>query len=206
MLRRTITLSLRRSAGEPIETPSRSGREQEVWRVKRRQRLLGLLLLLGIVAATKLGQQLYGWFAYAEERSELQALSTRLEGAGLEVIRTQLGADSLRSEIERMDADLAARKREVGAFERHVRDGALPAHLYESYRTELGAYNRRVEGRNDLFGRWKETVFRNHAAVTRYNALADSIRGLAARIGEPYFQIPSPVELAVERGLIGEGK
>ncbi len=172
--------------------------------MKGRQRLGSLLLLLAIVAAAKLGQELYGWFAYADERAELQQLSRRLEDSGLEVIRTQLDADSLRIEIEGMDGDLAERKRSVGAFEGQVRGGALPADLYESYRAELGEYNRRVERRNALFGRWREIVFRNHAAVGRYNSLADSIRTLATRIGEPYFEIPSPAELALEHGIVGE--
>lgn len=201
---RGMTTSTGERHGERSETRRGGAGGAGASRVRRRQRLAGLLLLLGIVVATKLGQQLYGWFAYGEERAELQELSVRMEGAGLEVIRTQLGADTLRAEIERLDDDLEARKEAVGAYESHVRDGALPAHLYDAYRAELGEYNRRVESRNALFSRWKEIVFRNHAAVGRYNTLADSIRGLATRIGEPYYQIPSPVELAVEKGLLGD--
>lgn len=170
--------------------------------MKRRQRVASLLVLVGVLIAFKLSQQLYGWFAYADERVQLQELSVRLEDAGLSVMRTQLGADSLRAEIERMDRRLGEERRAVSAYDRHVRDGALPAHLYDAYRTELERYNRRVEERNALFNRWKEIVGGNHAAVGRYNALADSIRTLATRIGEPYFQIPSPVELAVKRGLV----
>ena len=171
--------------------------------MRRRERLTGILLVLGLIVAVKLGQQLYAWFAYADERAALQAISTRLESSGLEVIRTQLAADSLRGDIERMDRELGEKKQVVGSFERHVRDGALPAHLYDAYSAELQSYNRQVEQRNAKFGRWKEIVVRNHAAVGTYNALADSIRTLANRIGEPYFEIPSPVELAVKHGLIG---
>src|SRR5690606_13624320 len=117
--------------------------------MRGRQRLGALLLLLAVLLAVKLGQQVYRWFAYDEERAQLQALSTRLEGAGLEVMRTQLGADSLRARIEALDEDLAERKREVGAYDRHVRGGALPSDLYPAYRETLGEYNRRVEGRNE---------------------------------------------------------
>lgn len=170
--------------------------------MRRRERLAGLLLLVALLAAVNLGRQVYGWFAYADERGALQGLSDRLEVAGLEVMRTQLGADSLRRRIQQMDRELGSRKQSVAAFERFVQDGALPAHLYDAYRAELDGYNRQVQGRNEVFARWKEVVVRNHAAVGRFNGLADSIRSLADRIGEPYFQIPSPVEIAAERGLV----
>lgn len=170
--------------------------------MRRRQRFASLLLLVALVAVVNLGRQVYGWIAYADERASLQGLSERLEDAGLEVMRTQLSADSLRVQIQAMDSELGGRKQSVASFERFVRDGALPAHLYDAYRTELEGYNRQVQIRNARFARWKEVVVRNHAAVGRYNGLADSIRSLADQIGEPYFQIPSPVELAVKRGLV----
>lgn len=170
--------------------------------MRRRERLASLLLLVLLVAAVKLGQQVYAWLVYADERAALQVLSGRLEDAGLEVMRTQIAADSLRAEIQLMDRELGEQKQTVASFERYLHDGALPAHLYDSYRAELERYNRQVQSRNAVFTRWKDIIVRNHAAVSRYNGLADSIRSLANQIGEPYFQIPSPVELAVQRGLI----
>src|SRR5690606_27909837 len=116
--------------GESYGRRMRGGTGTGAGAMRGRQRLGALLLLLAVLLAVKLGQQVYRWFAYAEERAQLQALSARLEGAGLEVMRTQRGADSLRARIEALDEDLAERKREVGAYDRHVRGGAPPSDLY----------------------------------------------------------------------------
>jgi hypothetical protein len=172
--------------------------------MSRRERIGGLLLLLAVVVAVRLGTYLFHWYAYAEERGELQALSTRLEEAGVVVVQTQQRSDHLRDEIERIDRELKADERAISAYDRHARDGALPGHLYGSYRADLEAYNRVVGQRNARFERWKEVVVRNHASVNRFNALADSMRAIAAEIGEPYYPIPSPVEVAVERGILPE--
>jgi hypothetical protein len=167
----------------------------------RQGRVAALLLLLGVVATAKLGQSLYRWYAYAGERAQLQVIRAELESVGVEVVRTQLAADSLRARIERMDRELSAAKRAVRGYDLHARDGALPARLYARYRRELDAYNRRVVERNASLDAWSRVVERNHAAVTRFNRLADSIRSIAVGIGEPYFAIPTPAEAALRRGI-----
>ena len=58
-----------------------------------------------------------------------------------------------------------------------------------------------VRRRNDKLGEWRAVVESNHAAADRYNLLADSMRSVAARMGDPYYAVPSPVELAVAHGI-----
>ena len=53
--------------------------------------------------------------------------------------------------------------------------------------------------RNDSFHTWQEVLARNRSAVDRYNALADSLRAVADVLGDPYYQVPSPLEAAAER-------
>lgn len=168
--------------------------------MSRRQRIAGLLLLLATVITIRLGVYLYRWYAYAGEREVLHEMSTRLEQAGMQVVQTRQEADLLRQEIERLDRALGAGERAVAAYGEHAESGALPRHLYPSYRADLEEYNRGVGERNARFERWKEVVRRNHAAVDRYNALADSMRAVALEIDDPYYPIPSPVEIAAEQG------
>lgn len=170
--------------------------------MSRRERIGALLLILAAIAVAKLGQQVFRWFAYAEEREQLQALGLQVERAGLEVVHTGLRADSLRAMIERTDRELAAAKTAVSAYHRHAVGGALPAHLYGAYQEELNAYNRSVTQRNAHFEEWQRVVTQNHDAVNRYNELADRIRALATRMGEPYYSVPSPAELALRHGLV----
>jgi hypothetical protein len=59
-----------------------------------------------------------------------------------------------------------------------------------------------VSERNELFADWRATVEANHEHVRRYNRLVDEIREGAARMGEAYFPIPSPAEVAYRRGLL----
>lgn len=169
--------------------------------MKRRERVVALLALLGLVIVVRLGTYLYRWYAYAEERATLQGLSTEVSEAGAGVVRTQLTADSLAREIERLDEELRQERGRFELYERMARSNELPTGVYRVYRGWLAEYNRRVEERNARFERWREVVEENHRQVDRYNALADSIRGLAESIGDPYFEIPSPAEAAVEEGV-----
>jgi hypothetical protein len=87
------------------------------------------------------------------------------------------------------------------SIERRAGDRGLPPTLYEDYRRRLERYNERVAARNDQYERWRGIVERNHRAVDSYNALADTMRNLGERMGEPYLSIPSPAEVAVRHGL-----
>lgn len=167
-----------------------------------RTRASGLLVVLLGLILLRVGQEGYRWWAYADERDQLRELTARLEEVGFEVVWTQLAADTLRQRIEEADSMLRSARVRVDGYERRAERGTLPTHLYEGYRSELDAYNREARGRNAGVRRWEEVVVRNHAAVTRYNALADSIRTVAAAIGEPYYPVPTPLEVAARRGLV----
>lgn len=163
-----------------------------------------LLIAAAVVLAANLARQTYRWYAYADERQELRRMGVELESAGLAVMRTQLFADSLRAVIEAADHELRDDRLSLDRIERRADGDGLPPALYEEYRRGLDLYNGRVAARNERFEQWRGVVTRNHGAVDRYNLLADSMRLLGARMGEPYLSIPSPAELAVRHGLVGD--
>lgn len=169
--------------------------------MEHRDRLIGVAVIVAALLAAKLGRQVYSWYAHEGERMQIERLSGELEEVGMEVVTTQLAADSLHSVIERMDGGLAVTRRRVESYGRRAVDGALPGRVYDEYRGDLADYNRGVGERNSRFEEWRAVVERNHAAVDRFNHLADSIRGLAIAMGEPYFSIPTPAEIALERGV-----
>ncbi len=164
--------------------------------------VLALLVVLGVVLIGTLGQHLYRWHAHAEERAQLERMRERVVSAGVEVLRTQARADTLRRVIDGEDRALAEKRRLLERYNRYLENGGLPAHLYSLYVAELEVYNARVRERNERAREWEEGVARNREAARRYHQLADSIRDLAARIGDPYYRIPLPVEAAAERGVI----
>lgn len=161
-----------------------------------------LLTVLAAVIALKLGQQLFQYYAYQEERAALTTMREQLVDLGVEVVTTRLRADSLRTEIKEADAKLQEGRRTVDRYGRYADGGALPGDVYANYRKDLLRYNKAVTERNKRLRTYQEVVDRNHAATDRYNRLADSMAALAARIGDPYYPIPRPVEAATERGLI----
>lgn len=160
-----------------------------------------LLVVASILLAANLGRQLYRWAAFADERETLGTLSGELETVALEVMRTQLLADSLRTAIHSLDGILRERRRALARLERRSELGTLSPMLYEEYRRGLEAYNETVVARNGRYERWAVVVNRNHDAVRGYNLLADSMRAVGRRMGEPYLSIPSPAEVAVRHGL-----
>lgn len=166
-----------------------------------RERVMGLVLFAALLLVGRLGQQTYLWYAHQDERVRIETLSDELENAGMEIVVTQLEADSLHRIISRMDEGLEGTRRHVDSYGGRAVGGMLPPGVYDAYRNELDAYNRRVGERNALYGRWREVLDRNHAAVDRFNGLADSVRGLAAAMGEPYYPIPTPAEIATEAGI-----
>jgi hypothetical protein len=167
--------------------------------VKRRHQLLGLAVAVLLLVGIQLAREAFRWYAYAEERSAVQRLVGELEEAGVEVVRTQLRADTLRHEIEAADRALGEVRAEVAAYERQARSGSISPRLYPGYRDRVEEFNRRVAQRNARLEEWEETILRNHRAVGRYNLMADSIRWYTARMGEPYYSIPTPAELAARR-------
>ena len=173
----------------------------------RNSRIRFLLLVMGLVVAVNLGRQGYRWFAHADERADLRHLSVQLDSSGLLVVRTGVEAARLREEIEEADAWLAEQREALDAAERRAGGGGVSPVLYEGYRRALDRYNAGVHDRNRLFEEWRTVVAENHTAVDRYNATADSMRAVGARMGEPYLDIPSPAEVAARKGEeVGGGR
>jgi len=172
--------------------------------MRRSERLLAIATVVLLIGAVKLVQYVYDWYAHVEERHRIVELEERLEDAGLGVVRTQMEADSLRLAIEAIDAVLEARREELDGYEQRAERGAISREDERSYREDLASYNHGVRERNELFRRWQATVEENHAYVDRYNELADSVRTLAGRIGDPYYPILSPAEIADRQGLFAD--
>lgn len=161
-----------------------------------------LAALLICVAVGKIGTELYRWNASAEERMELQRLGAALEEAGLAVIRTQVEATKRLAEIRQMDRGLRLFRGSISAQERRAVRGRMPDGLYDDYLYSLDSYNGSVAARNRRIEEWREAIARNQSEVDRYNSLADSIRSIATALGEPYFPIPTPAEVAVRNGFV----
>jgi hypothetical protein len=166
-----------------------------------RSRVGALLAVVALLVGVKLAQEGYRWYAYEDEREQIREMTARLEELGYRVIRSQLAADSLRGIIERTDARLEEERRRMEGYERRATLGALDMSGLERYRMELDAHNRSVTDRNRRLVVWQEVIAENHQVVSHYNSLADSIRAVAASMGEPYYDVPAPVEMAARRGL-----
>ena len=172
--------------------------------VRRESRLHFFLLVLAVIVAVNLARQGYGWVAYADERSDLRRLTIQLDSSALQVVGTSVEAARLRSVIEEADAWLSNQRAELDRVERRAAGGGVPPALYDGYLRTLERYNGRVNERNERYERWREVVAANHRAVDRYNAVADSMRAVGARMREPYIDVPSPAEVAARHGW-GEG-
>jgi hypothetical protein len=168
------------------------------WRERTRAILAGLL----IVVAFQSAKELYRWVAYRDERGRLRALTGTLETTGARVVATQSEAERLRRAIEARDRQLEDDRRVIARYEDRAVDGAIPEALYPAYRRHINEYNRKVGERNEWYAQWKRAVEANDRAVNRYDSLADTMRALAERMGDPYYNVPSPLELAARRGLL----
>lgn len=167
--------------------------------MRRRDRLILLGAILVALAATKVVQQVYRWQTYQPERAAIARLEVELEAAALGVVRTQVAADSLQAAIESLDVELRDGRGDLDLLERTAMNPRVQGSVSGYYRS-LEAYNRRVRGRNSAFARWQTTLEANREFVNRYNAVADSIRTLAEAMGELYYPIRSPAEIAVRHG------
>jgi hypothetical protein len=166
-----------------------------------RSRVQSVLAVVVLVAVLKVAHELFRWVAYADERARLHELTPAIDSAGVAVVRTQMKTDSLQAAIEALDRGLDEVRHSVAEYEQKSVDGKIPERLYPAYRSRLDAYNQAVRHRNQKLEEWRAVVDSNHAAADRYNLLADSMRAVAARMNDPYFQVPSPVELAVQHGI-----
>jgi predicted RNase H-like nuclease (RuvC/YqgF family) len=168
------------------------------WRERARAILAGILIVLAFQSA----KELYRWFAYSDERGELRSFSRSLDTTGVRVVATQSEAERLRRTIEARDRELATGREEIARYESRAVDGEIPEAIYPAYQRRIAEYNRKVKERNEWFARWQRVVDENSRAVDHYDSIADTMRALADRMGDPYYNVPSPLELAARRGLL----
>lgn len=161
-----------------------------------------LLFVLLVVIGIKLSDSAYKWVRYGPEREQVKRMHGELLDAGAEIVRSRQVSDSMRAVIRSEDEGLETEQRVLRRYDDYAHDGALPSTLYERYRRDLTRYNDHVASRNATLSQWHEVQARYNAAVGRYNILSDSIRGLATRMGDPYYEVPTPAEAAAKRGVI----
>ena len=181
-----------------------SGKRSGSFMVGWRERIRIFLLFTFALVSVELAHDVYRLYAFGGERAQLRVLNTLVDAAGVEVVRTQLAEDSLRSRIELMDEALEGSRGDFAGYDERARGGMLTAAAYQVYRGRIASYNDQVAIRNSWFARWQRAARRNRDAVKQYNRLADEIRTIAAQMGEQHYNIPSPVEAAVKSGLSRE--
>lgn len=167
-----------------------------------RARTLVLLATVVLVIGGRIGYQLLNWYRSAPDRELLISLEAELEDAAVGLITTQVASDTLKEAIESADIDLGRSRQLLDNLEARpgFRGGADATYL-----RELREFNRKVAARNRMVEDWREAVANNHTHVDRYNLLADSIRSVARRMGEPYYSVRTPAEIATARGVPGRG-
>lgn len=161
-----------------------------------------LLFLLLVIVGVKLSDSVYRWLRFGPERARVQVLRAGLVEAGADYVRMRQADDSMRAVIEADDAVLEREERSLRRYDRYAADGRLPPDVYARYRVELTRYNGHVTARNARLSGAQQIQARRVAAANRYTVLADSLHDLAARMGDPYYAIPTPAEAAIERGVI----
>jgi hypothetical protein len=161
-----------------------------------------MLMVLLVVVGVKLSEQLYRWVAFRDERRQVGEIRERLLDSGAELTLARAESRRLGQVVEEHDRRLEAERKSLTRYNRYSANGYLPASVYPSYKRELERYNRHVVERNSHLRRYQQTHGRYAAAVDLFNARADSVRDLAAKMGETYYSVPSPLEAAVQRGVL----
>ena len=161
-----------------------------------------MLLVLLAVIGIKLSEQLYRWAAFRDERRQVGEMRERLLDSGAELTLSRAESRKQRLAMEEDDRKLEAERRSLMRYNRYSNGGFLPTALYDAYKEELERYNRHVVERNGRLRAYQQAHDRYAAAVDLYNARADSVRAIAARMGEPYYAVPTPLEAAVQRGVL----
>lgn len=167
-----------------------------------KDRLRVATVALAAIVVFQVAREGYRWFAYRDEREAIVRLRGQVVDAGAEMTFEKGQLDALRKQVERADSGLNADVEVLRRYSLHADGGLLPPPLYGRYVEDRKRYEQRLAARQALFERWERIQGRFHATVDRYSILSDSIRGLATRIGDPYYHVPLPVEAAAERGLI----
>jgi hypothetical protein len=161
-----------------------------------------LLFLLLVILGVKLSDSVYLWLRFGPERAQVQVLRAGLVDAGAQYVQTRQKGDSMRAVLRAEDEQLEVEERRLRRYDGYASSGGLPPDVYERYREDLTRYNRHVTERNAKLADWQEVQARHNAAASRYTVLADSLNALATRMGDPYYAVPTPLEAAIERGII----
>jgi hypothetical protein len=161
-----------------------------------------LLFLLLVILGVKLSDSVYRWLRFGPERAQVQVLRASLVDAGAQYIQTRQKGDSMRAVLRGEDEQLEVEERRLRRYDGYASDGGLPPDVYQRYREDLTRYNRHVTERNARLADWQEIQARHNAAASRYTVLADSLNALATRMGDPYYAVPTPLEAAIERGIV----
>ena len=157
-----------------------------------------LLFVLLVIVGVKLSEQAYALVAFRDERVLARELRARLGETGVELVTARTREDSLRTLIKAQDAELERELRVVRRFHREARQGPMSPARHAQYSAQLARYNARVVARNEVLRRFEQLHDHHQAAATRYNLLADSLHGLAVKMGQPYYQVPTALEAADE--------
>jgi hypothetical protein len=165
-------------------------------------RLRVATVALAAIVVFQVAREGYRWFAFRDERVAIVRLRRQVVDAGAELTFEKGQLEELRKQVEHADSALNADVEVLRRYSLHAEGGLLPTPLYGRYVEDRKRYEQRLSERQFLFERWEQVQGRFHATVDRYGVLSDSIRGLATRIGDPYYHVPLPVEAAAERGLI----
>jgi hypothetical protein len=157
-----------------------------------------LLFVVLVIVGIKGSEQLYSFVAYRDERALVRTLRTDLQQTATQLVAIRARSDSLSATVAAEDRRLTADLKSLQRFYRMARGGALTPDVYAQWNDERTRYNLRVDERNASLREWQEIDGRHRSLAMRYNLLADSIHGIAARMGEPYYQVPSALEAAQE--------
>ena len=155
-----------------------------------------LLFVLLVIVGLKASEQLYGVVAFGDERREVRRLLGQLAAVGGEMVAVSAQMDSLRERLAGDDAVLEGELASLQRYYRQSRHNRIPLEIYPDYMAELTRYNLHVESCNALQRRWQELRAQRESLAVRYGGAADSIQALAVRMGEPFYQVPTPAEAA----------
>ncbi|HYW09119.1 MAG TPA: hypothetical protein VE913_19320 [Longimicrobium sp.] len=161
-----------------------------------------LVMALVVVVGVKLSEQVYRWAAFRDERQLVGEIRERLldDGAALTVARAETRAR--RDAWEKEEREMEELRRVLARYNRHAVGGYLPTAIYRRYQADRRRYDRKVMDRDALFRVYQQSHARYASAADSYTARADSVRNLATLMGEPYYAVPTPLEAAVQRGVL----
>jgi hypothetical protein len=161
-----------------------------------------LLFVLLAVIGVKASEQLYRYVAFRDERQQVAVLQERLLDAGAQLELARGEHHAAREALEGEDRRLERERQRLMRLQRAVEEGPFSVAQYDQYRNALETYNRHVVERNGRSQSYQGVRDRWVTSVESYVSLADSVRELAHRMGEPYYSVPTPLEAAVARGVI----